>query len=316
MGLAGLERAFGWVCGYLATVATARQNQLVMAGGEEGFVQRVINAISAQVQDSVIPGKPFIQAKILNSLDNCGDWETDEVEKLDEIATFPTPPVSTDDAATIRLAFLQTKYASQRSRLTHVRTVETENHGGLLAGMAEKLVGYFEWVDSRFDSKTQLPVDQISKSGVTTYKNDFIGWLKRVPTEVLQGGYKMNCWEAVLVSAYQAGLITHERLRNLHGFGIGEHGPLSEDAHDRRLQTALGLFNAFPLVKEIDLVPSRGDLMFASDWHHVMICLGPETYDGVPVMSLWNYPQNHFCKTFAESFGGNIFEMKFVPCPF
>jgi hypothetical protein len=77
MRQAGLDSRFGWLCRYLAEVATARMNSMCPGGIEaaERFVQFVIEGIKLEVERNENPGKKYIQEKILSSLLRTGDGE-------------------------------------------------------------------------------------------------------------------------------------------------------------------------------------------------------------------------------------------------
>ena len=97
-------------------------------------------------------------------------------------------------------------------------------------------------------------------------KTNFARWL-RVGTELPDAGARMNCWQAVLTSAYYGGLVTREQLVAMHLPEAGQQGG------DRTLMNNLGREDTDPEI--LWRHPQPGDIVMidtaASVGHHVFI---------------------------------------------
>lgn len=124
--------------------------------------------------------------------------------------------------------------------------------------------------------------------------NHFIQWL--LGKHEISDASKMNCWEAVLYSAFWGGL-----LEKGHIFGFYEAAWVKENYIDI-IAGALGYAenNVYNVTDEVK--PARGDLVFFGGLTHVAIAVGGDTRD---VMSLWTQDDGAFTKISIDSIKGN-----------
>lgn len=171
------------------------------------------------------------------------------------------------------------------------------------------------------------PTDKSMEDGVMgpeeeTNKDEFALWIRGeepAPTHAS----KMNCWEAVMYSAYLGGVIPKQWLVDVH-----DKAAQSGD-YNGALGTALGEPSAVPMTATQE--PGRGDVVFMDGLNHVVLSLGTKTSDGKhEVMSLWVLPRDgarfnsSFQRTTIEDINGEYsavvqsseMPVTFAPCPF
>jgi len=123
--------------------------------------------------------------------------------------------------------------------------------------------------------------------------NDFALWI-RGEAAAPKGLAKMNCWEGVMVAAFEAGLVTKKQLVALHdrASAAASSAPTGEARarYAAELERGLGFDRALPLGTR----PLRaGDIVFFNGADHVTVALGTKDHAGQDeVMSLWLFPKN------------------------
>jgi hypothetical protein len=160
-------------------------------------------------------------------------------------------------------------------------------------------------------------------------QNDFARWVNGHGPMPDQQAH-MNCWEAVLFSAHEAGLVTSTWLRAVHH----KASMLNEFMHRRTgrgeanyfqaLSQALNFIDSVPFVPPW-LVPHPGDVIFWQQTEHVAIALGRRWVNGIPedhIMSHWhniNWQDDigRFSALTVKDLPPWLqTDFRFVPCPF
>ena len=173
-------------------------------------------------------------------------------------------------------------------------------------------------------TRTQLGIETHAQKS-----NDFASWLIANGN---QPGFnsRMNCWEAVLFSAFRAGLVSKLWLQTVHRKAAqayemhdraGSQRTSPASAHYfRALSHVFNFFSSVPFDPRAGFIPQPGDILF---WHcdkHVAISLGRTWADGVPedrILSLWLHAGGRFAQlTVGEMPKWMMNDIRFVPCPF
>jgi hypothetical protein len=136
----------------------------------------------------------------------------------------------------------------------------------------------------------------------------------------------MNCWEAVLFSAYRASLVSltwlqtiHRRASVVNEFNHWITGR-GEANYDRALSYALGFLDSVPFAPQAGLIPREGDVLYWDRNEHVAIALGRRWVNGNPedsIMSHWHNNGGTFSVLTLEDLP--IWArtgFRFRPCPF
>ena len=184
------------------------------------------------------------------------------------------------------------------------------------------------WVGSGPDDKRDfMPAIDKEDKGI----NHFARWIDKLAAKdpaaddyepTTEAGQRMNCWEGVMFTAYQAKLVDKEWLARIHvdaakqGSGAEKEG---DKAYFDRLATHLGHDNAAPVDLESGLIPEVGDIVFFDQMEHVALSLG-----GGKLMHLWHSTEggkhSGFEITSIEAIFNSRPDMKhkttFAPCPF
>jgi hypothetical protein len=173
------------------------------------------------------------------------------------------------------------------------------------------------WVGSGLNSeKTALEVDKGEK-GV----NHFAKWINALignkdekdlaPKK--ETPYKMNCWEGVMYTAYQAKLIDEQWLKDVHKKAVQ-----SKENYFNSLAESLGFSRAVPYTPSKKIVPEPGDIVFFDKMEHVALALSEGR-----IMHLWHNTiesgQGFEITTFEDLFRNMPsfrVETKFAPNPF
>ncbi len=148
--------------------------------------------------------------------------------------------------------------------------------------------------------------------------NDLAAWVLGGPEPT--NASRMNCWEAVLFSAYKAGVLTkswilqvHQQATNAAVDWAKKSEKRGEDsdhqfysgqlAYNDLLETKLGLASATLYDPAKKQVPGRGDVVFMQGLAHVALALGQDSAGNTEVMSLWLYPMSgsNFNSTFQKT---------------
>jgi hypothetical protein len=164
-----------------------------------------------------------------------------------------------------------------------------------LVGETQKLVGKLYWAGPsgpdpahgfQIETTHTRPKDDLSGTEVNT--NDFAVWIRggADPTDIS----KMNCWEAVMYSAWKAGFASKKWIVDLHtkaaadGLAAG-----SGAAYMRVLEKGLGFNSAILLTGANE--PKAGDLVFMNGLAHVALSTGAKVGGANhEVLSLWILP--------------------------
>jgi len=172
----------------------------------------------------------------------------------------------------------------------------------------------------------ERPVDDYQSGDKETNTNDFAVWIRGgdEPTSAS----KMNCWQAVLYSAYKGGVISEKWLEDLHEEMQDSWLQWTEGDYYGPLIKALGYGNAQEMTSQRP--PGRGDIVFMEGekgpLSHVALSLG--STDGAgnhEVLSLWILPRDGgklnstFQRTTIEELNDATtadYEIFFAPCPF
>jgi hypothetical protein len=136
----------------------------------------------------------------------------------------------------------------------------------------------------------------------------------------------MNCWEAVLYSAFEAKLVDKSWLQTIHrkaalayqfNHRLGSNG---EEHYFKALSYALGYYSgSFPYRPAGGLIPCEGDVLFFGCDDHVAVSLGRDTscnpHDWM--MSLGTHNDGTFSLLSLKTLPQLVQEsVRFVPCPF
>ena len=165
-----------------------------------------------------------------------------------------------------------------------LRTARTRSK---VAATAEATVGTGEWV----------PLSPVDVRGPTKSPSNFMKWMLGGGTVPAVGTAKGNCWEMVMFSAYRAGHLTEDRMRQIYTKGQAED------------KARGGL--AFPEVIEAELrggskeyiydpaqpsspKPLRGDIViFATAAGHVALATGRTVGGQIEIISHWGPPHHN-----------------------
>ncbi len=218
-----------------------------------------------------------------------------------------------------------------------------------LADVAEVMPRLFpnvRWTVSGGDETDnfQIKVTQKKNLGMgqsETTHNDFGLWIRKLaagapdadeyepqPDQVKY----MNCWEGVMFTAYQAGLVTKDWLASIHK-EAAQAGVIAEaetddpnkgkSAYTDFLMKMLGYENAIPMDEQAGLMPQRGDILFFNQSEHVGLALGAGQ-----MMQLWSDPTTTMGQDVKRNFnitdigtiaGGDEhkrYKVEFAPPPF
>lgn len=231
-----------------------------------------------------------------------------------------------------------------RLRLQQMRSIERARRGRLLAAKAKDKLGQWRWVP-RGDSAILpvLPTDLQRTEGAKGI-NTFSLWLQNVRMKFKEAT-ALNCREAVLVIAWQAGLLTHGQVRAAYSdaetkakgilgstlleFQRGPYFPSAIgsaaliaylECLDRRLTSYQ---SAVPVSLDHGLIPRAGDLVFGphdgapSVYGHVGISLGRDHDTRLDrVASIGHAGGDVFESVELLEMGINKNELRFLPCPF
>jgi len=230
-------------------------------------------------------------------------------------------------------------HAEDVQRLRRLRTRLARDRGRLLAAAARRMAGWFHWVNS---GPVTTGLLALSPNAGRLYapkehwdhspdnhgwyqhaprRNDFAAWVNAtgpIPSPLAH----MNCWEAVLFSAFRAGLTTVDWLRFMHRRAalVNEFHRATSDHYGRALSHALGFYDSVHFVPSVGLVPYEGDIVYWSRDEHVAISLGRRWVNGRAedrLMSHWHNNNGTFSELTLEDLPqGMRTGFRFRPCPF
>jgi hypothetical protein len=192
----------------------------------------------------------------------------------------------------------EAKYGEFLARFTNER----------VAAAAIKAKGLFEWVTAgcKSSDKSFKALTKGDNADREEKENSFIGWLYGGKPAPGDDG-TLNCWQAVILSAFRAGVVTKEWVKKVHedAEGAGQAAYAEdmdgEEETDRSAvksakkaggdawKNAIGKALKMDTAKDVDAEnrPQRGDVVFMNDMDHVCLSLGPEGSKD-KVMSLWS----------------------------
>lgn len=256
----------------------------------------------------------------------------------------PAPAINFDD------------FGPDLRRIRRLRTETTAENGRRLAREAEKMEGWFHWVNSGplepgLERHWGIPYGPKTfwhdKKTHELKRNHFAHWLVR--NHYLGPNSFMNCWEAVLFAAFRAHLVDKRWLRNIHDKAARAYERLgNKDHYYQELSRAFNFdasirfkYYAIPFEPEpelharknrgdilflrpnprAELVPQVGDILFWGRDEHVAISLGRSWAKGHQpddtMMSLWKHNGGRFAKLSLGDLSPEMrTETRFVPCPF
>ncbi len=226
-------------------------------------------------------------------------------------------------------------YLAHVQRLRRLRTERATGRGVQLAATARLMNGWFTWVPSGPVNQGLLALvpnagpmyqpKQLWNHGAGMRRNHFAEWINRngpIPSPRAH----MNCWEAVLYSAYRANLVTLDWLRFTHRRAafVNEFNHLrggnGEEHYGRALSHALGFYDSVPFAPHPGLVPQEGDVMYWDQNEHVAISLGRRWVNGAAedrIMSHWHNNGGTFSELTLEDLPvWARTGFRFRPCPF
>jgi hypothetical protein len=228
-------------------------------------------------------------------------------------------------------------YRAEFDKLTRLRTERSRARGESLAVAALQANGWFRWEKS---GPNQPGYGGILVSSPTAFRPEGTDFARWVTLNAAEPGMRstMNCWEAVLFTAYRAGLIDLGWLRILHDQAAGTYerqykdkAPDAAERYFQKLINKLGFKESVPYKPEAGLYPRKGDLLFWG-FDHVAVSLGrqwdlrrgeedshtedPHTADRM--MSLWHHNGARFARLSVGDIdsGYTRNKLRFTPCPF
>jgi hypothetical protein len=130
-----------------------------------------------------------------------------------------------------------------------------------------------------------------------------------------EGLYQMNCWEGVMYTAYEAGLVNSQWLLTVHQ-KAAKQGP--NKGYYASIAQSLGFQHAVPYAPKEGLVPQAGDIVFFDETEHIALALGEEK-----LLHLWHNTEGagkgYEHTTFEALFSSRKdlrLKTKFAPNPF
>jgi hypothetical protein len=317
---------YEWLAEYIALVAESCRAHCELPDSLETAVIDAIRQLAASVKM-----QPLSKASIQRILFECMEYGAFVMEIPESAREVPFPIAPSgkeaeERASNKRRELLQLQYGPALSLLRTRRTVEVLKRGEILAHAACELEGRFHWVPAgpeQGDNRKGFPKERWSQTtteaGVEDHpekRDDFAIWLNRGGKEPGAAAY-MNCWEAVMFSACKADLVSVQWLRIAHAKAtLAMRGG---GDYYQPLMAALGMPGATPIVPEIGLMPSPGDIIFVHGNHHVAVCVEVDEapgLDGITVMSLHSLPADGFLRIPLLQFGGAVSGITFASCPF
>lgn len=231
------------------------------------------------------------------------------------------------------------------AKLRRLRTTERERRGRQLAAAAVRLLGRWRWVQRAPDSILPYIHRRQNETGYTDI-NAFDRWLRSggpAPT----GTTALNCRDAVLVTAREAGLLTSGQLRAAYDYAEAQARALLKGTlltmqttpgkswGQQDTQTGLRAYvawltaidqrltrypEALPVARKYGLIPRAGDVVFVrgNPPDHVCISLGRTWVENKPidrVASLWHHDGGRFSRQPLDEMGPES-QLVFLPCPF
>lgn len=254
----------------------------------------------------------------------------------------PTPPVMPRS--------IPPEIQVRRQRVRAMRTPHQRQRGASLATTARSLLGSWRWVQRAPDSI--LPF-RYGRTNTTQYTdlNGFDRWLQSGGPPP-SGTTALNCRDAVLMTAYMAGLLGQGRIRAVYMLAEKQAKHMVSDvevamhrsdhlrwtkpqskiatnaylAYLRVIDEQLTRYrDAFPVDLRHGLIPHPGDLVFVRGDspdlppQHVCLSLGRRWINGTPVdevASLWHHDNGKFTRAGLGDMAGYVTELTFIPCPF
>lgn len=234
-----------------------------------------------------------------------------------------------------------------RQCLAAMRSPQKTRRGAIAARTAKSLLGQWRWVDRNPDSIAPYRAKLASETPYSDI-HGFARWMQdggAPPT----GSIALNCREAVLVTAYMAGLLGHGQLRATYWAAeaqarkaLGDvlldmqrtdaqtwtaQSSTASAAYVAYVQWIDKILTGYPKAVPVDLnhglIPQAGDVVFVRGTasalpNHVCLSLGRNRIDGRlvdEVASLWHHDNGIFTRAtlYEMSHPDNLL---YVPCPF
>lgn len=225
-----------------------------------------------------------------------------------------------------------------------MRTRETDRSGVRLAQTARQLLGNFRWMAR--GPEGIAPVGRaLTRDHGGSNVHGFDMWIRKGGA-FPRGDTILNCWESVLVTAHEAGLLSSGRIRAVYERAATQArrsaGPSIGQMHrtnliSPQLATALnkayddytqalddGFFRsnqAVPVKVEAGLIPRAGDILFTNNGmaDHVCIALGRRWANGKPIdeaASLWFHYGGKFSLVTLSELLFTAQRLSYRPCVF
>jgi hypothetical protein len=195
----------------------------------------------------------------------------------------------------------------------------------LVAQAALTMKNWFYWAGSSGpDPNDKFKIKTKSTRTEGDFDNDFALWIRHKGPEPTKDS-KMNCWEAVLFSAYKAGVISYEELVEIHKRAAEsrrkENANFNEEVMDQynvTLMDALGYKYAMSIDPERNIVPEIGDVLFFDGNEHVALSLGRGESGRHQMLSLWRNDNNNLMEITIDQLEHyrKFDKIKFAPWPF
>jgi len=215
---------------------------------------------------------------------------TDEFKALMASAKPPAPKVKAEEA---RLALrLLLRYLNELAPGTVFAPHDLDGWLRLarsrsaVAAKAEGAVGTGEWV----------PLSPVDVRGPTTSGSDFMKWMLGGGAVPAVATVKGNCWEMVMFSAFRAGQITEDRMREIYTKGQAADKARGGYAFPETIEAELrsGAEYVYDPAKAGSPRPLRGDIViFKTAAGHVALATGKTVGGEVEIISHWGPPHHN-----------------------
>ena len=225
------------------------------------------------------------------------DAQIQATEEYRLLTTFAFPPLP-QQAVTPEEALL-----TCRLMLRHLReggTVDRSKDGDRFIGRAKRQLGTLTAASALETHLNWVPFDTAAAvSDPSKLPTEFGRWVLAGGTQPSGLSGKVNCWEMILLGAFQGGFITFARIQQIYQRAVDNvrngTASLVGDTVESELR-ARARENVFDATSPSTPEPLPGDIViFKTAATHTVISLGTKTAAGEhEVLSLWNRPNNNF----------------------
>jgi hypothetical protein len=298
-----------------------------------GLEELVLDAAADAAKQFNITLDGFREALILR----CAEFDMPDMvaKEINQIAPLNTPAPAAHAAPAAHVVPPPPPgHHAEFQKLSRLRTQQSHERGERLADAALRMDGWFHWAKSGPNQPGYGGVFLKDEAAFKAKGTDFTRWLTRNAAEP-GANSTMNCWEAVLFSAYRARLVDAEWLRALHNNASEayrqHYNQLVDGVEDvehyfRTIVEGLGFNNSVLYIPDAGLFPRRGDILFLGE-DHVAVSLGRSWNENLShlghsamdhMMSLWKHNGGKFAHLcIADIYEGwSTNKPRFAPCPF